>query len=285
MRLQLLDNLGIILSDEYMIHGARLLRERSAKNARAILSRLKFDISLQQPCDRIIDEVYALTTDAPTEYAVFRLAVSMNYYRFFWKYDLPDSEGYRRDILTALKNLRLQNAQDLFNVMLISFEEWRTFEAVMFVLQYITHGIVWALDGDEASQSSLGSQQAVNLLLGFMVEAAETFSTCMGKRELLGGFALILDKPWFENLSHLGTPDIMTVRPWCQLISHLISGNRDAAILIASEISTAYPGLAKYVTAAVKASLGLPKNIPALSNLIAAAVSQPLFMMIGASLV
>ncbi|MCF2137609.1 MAG: hypothetical protein K9W43_10305 [Candidatus Thorarchaeota archaeon] len=285
MRLELLNNLGIILSDEYLISGAHVLHQDRAKTARDLLSHLKFDISLQMPCDRIIDEIYSMTSDEPIEHAVFQLSVSMNYYRFFWKYDLPDSERYRSDILAALGSLRLPHAHDLFNVMLISFEEWRTFEAVMFVLQYITHGIIWSLDGGDVSSFSLGSQQAVNLLLGFMVEAAETFSRYTDDREVLGGFALLRDQPWFENLLHLGNPDIRAVRPWCQLISHVIVGNRDAAVSIASQLSTDYPGLAKYITSSVDISLKLPDYIPAISNIIAATVGQPLFKMIGASLV
>ncbi len=279
--------MGIQLTDIEMIHGNEaLLTEKQMSDIARYLNDCGLSVPISQPSPQLIEEVRAAIRDDVKAHAVFELAMAMNFYRFFWKYDLPAPKNYRGSIINALRALKLPHAVEFYEYLLIPFEEWRSFEALMFALQYIIEGLVFTLDDDErSSKIRLGYQETVDSFLGFLDVAAQVFADRTGEREILGGFGVLVRQEWYENVAQIGRPDPTRGALWCQHIVNILAHDEELTASTTVSLLEQFPVFSRDILSLTKFAFELPEGDATHSNVVAALILKPFFMMIGASLV
>ncbi len=276
--------LGMILSDFHMIGAKTIPTGPATRTITSLFSTLSYGRPPTSSVSELMKHVEGLNVPGSPERAAYDLGTNMNYYRFFWKYNLPEPERYRENILTALEILEQKHLHRLYLTLLVPYTDWRPFEAMMLVMQYMTEGIVTVIDQQPTERPPVEPAHAIDLFLGFIIAASESFSTFTGEREVLGGFSLMKSCDWFEKVKRLGTPDVEAGSTWCELIQQLIAKYDQGIVKVANILYERYPSLAVELRNSLNFLNRLPDGPDSHSNVVLAIIAKPLLVMIGGSL-
>lgn len=240
-------------------------------------------LGLKQPetmnCETILSEVKGQIDE--TGKAVINLVTAMNFLRYHWKYNLPEPDRFRKQILDSYRTLNRPNAVEFFKGMLIPFENQPSFHGMMFLLQYISEGCVLALQDDGVSSFSIGQEEATNHFLGFVHCATTSLQDYRGQDNIPGDFVAAAETDWYVEVTKLGTPDLESGCLWAMYLEKILKGDDAAPFTI--EATRQYPHLGRML---ISYSLEAVKMVARKSHptTITSIALKPFLWTIGASL-
>lgn len=233
------------LSDTIMIKGPNSSLDSRTKD---MIVQMISQCGLQQPkattCESILSEIMGQVNE--TGKSVMNLSTAMNYLRYYWKYNLPNPEGFRSQVFENYNKLNLPNAAKFFGHTLIQLEDQPSFSGMMFLNQYVCEGTVLGKQDRGIASLSIGFDNAISQFLGFVHCATTTLVDFKGQNNVLGDFVAAADAKWYTQITAMGTPDLESGCLWASFLNQIAKSSDGANFRV--DIIRKYPRLEEMVT-------------------------------------